>query len=324
MEAVRGAIRKRTAVLALALVVPPAIALVQLPTGEAGPEPDAVAAPGVFESHPFRVELSGPLWRSRSLRDRDGAADFAIVADDLPLDIHVRASGRARVAAVEVRVDGRRQRVPTPDCGEAGCPAVVTATSVPALRRLAAGRHRVEVYAGATAGRAPARRATFYVRTAPSAPAVVEGQTARKDPAPAARAGDARLARSALAVLAAERARPGLAAALSRSRVSVIQAGPLNARRRRLGVTLWVALAAPARDVRATVPGYVPSTSPTGPAYTPQTVRMHVAVLRDALIDVDLSARRVIAFEPGPRSRTISWQPSRAPAPAGAGDEDRP
>jgi hypothetical protein len=45
-------------------------------------------------------------------------------------------------------------------------------------------------------------------------------------------------------------------------------------------------------------------------------------VLRDALIDVDLTTRRVIAFEPGPRSRTIIWAPSRTPAPAGAQDED--
>jgi hypothetical protein len=147
--------------------------------------------------------------------------------------------------------------------------------------------------------------------TAPSAPATLEDPVARNDRAPAARAGDARLTRSALAVLAAERARPGVAGAMSRSRVSVIQAGPLNARRRRLGVTLWVSLAPAGRDVRASVPGYVPSTAPTGPAYTPRTVRMHVDVLRDALIDVDLTARRVIAFEAGPRSRTISWQPVR-------------
>jgi hypothetical protein len=49
---------------------------------------------------------------------------------------------------------------------------------------------------------------------------------------------------------------------------------------------------------------------------------MRVAVLRDALIDVDLSTGRVIAFEPGPRSRTLKWSPSQAPAPAGGADED--
>jgi hypothetical protein len=152
-------------------------------------------------------------------------------------------------------------------------------------------------------------KSTFKVLTAPSATAAGEGQAAGGD-----------RARDALAVLAAERARPGLAGALSRSRVSVIQAGPLNARGRRLGLTMWVTLATPRRDVRATVPGYLPRSAPTGPAYTPQTVRMHVAVLRDALIDVDLTTRRVIAFEPGPRSRTVSWQPLHTPVPAGAGD----
>jgi hypothetical protein len=71
------------------------------------------------------------------------------------------------------------------------------------------------------------------------------------------------------------------------------------------------------------VPDYVPADGGSGqPPYTLQRVRMHVAALRDALIDIDLDRGRVIAFEPGPRSRSLVWSPSRAPAPAGAGDED--
>lgn len=85
---------------------------------------------------------------------------------------------------------------------------------------------------------------------------------------------------------------------------------------------MLVDLAAPRRDVRTTVPAYVPSTHGADAPYTLQRVRMHVALLRDVLIDVDLGSRRVIAFEPGPRSQTVSWSESKAPAPAGAADED--
>jgi hypothetical protein len=191
----------------------------------------------------------------------------------------------------------------------------------PRLRGLAAGRHRVEIQVRRAGGRVATRTARFDVRTAANVPAVVEGAPATKDGrGPPAR--DERLERDALAVLAAEQARPGVAAVLPRTGLKVIQAGPLNARERPIGETLWVALPSPLLDVRATVPAYVPSTARTGPAYTPQIVRVHVAVLRDALVDVDLTTKRVIAIEPGPRSRTLSWKPSQAPAPAGAGDED--
>jgi hypothetical protein len=308
-------------VIGLAIVVAAvAVALVRRTTAD--PPPDAIAAPGVFHSGPFRVRLSGPLWQARALRDPDGTEDFALVTGDLPLDVQARASGRARVAAIELRVDGRRQGVAKARCGKDGCAAELTATLVARLRGVPAGNHPVQVYATATGARAPARPISFDVRTTSSAPTVVEGLPAVKDPPARSHDGDPRLEHAALGVLAAERSRPGIAAALSGSQVRVIQAGVLNARERPLGATMWVTLVTPLRDVRATVPGYVPSSAPTGPPYRPQTIRMHVAVLRDALIDVDLTTRRVIAFEPGPRSRTISWKPSRAPAPAGAGDED--
>jgi hypothetical protein len=70
------------------------------------------------------------------------------------------------------------------------------------------------------------------------------------------------------------------------------------------------------------VPAYIPAPRRASAPYNGQVVRMHVKTLRDVLIDVDLSNRRVIAFEPGPRSETLSWSPSKAPAPAGAADED--
>ena len=314
--------RKRAAAIALAVAALAAVALILLRGGAADPPPDAIAAPGHFRSPPFRVTLSGDLWRSRSLRDSDGTEDFALIDRDLPLDVRVRASGQARVAAVELRLDGRRERTEKPACGEAGCPAEVDATFVPRLRAVPAGRHRVEIYATAAGTPGLKRVAGFDVRTTAQAPAAVEGRPALTDAPQDPRDSDVRLQQTALGVLAAERGRPGLAAALSNARLNVIQAGPLNARGRRLGATLWVGLAAPLHDVRATVPGYVPSSAAGGPAYTPQSVSMHVAVLRDALVDIDLTTRRVIAFEPGPRSHTLSWKPSRAPAPAGAQDED--
>src|SRR3954469_6125526 len=71
---------------------------------------------------PFRIVLSGPLWRDRSLHGGDGAQDFAQVAADEPLYAAIRGTGRARVAEVELLVDGRRQRVVTPRCPRGRCP----------------------------------------------------------------------------------------------------------------------------------------------------------------------------------------------------------
>jgi hypothetical protein len=137
-----------------------------------------------------------------------------------------------------------------------------------------------------------------------------------------ARHGDARLERAALRVLGSERRSGGLAQALGTVRLTTVQVGDLTARGRRLGATMLVDLVEPRRDLWATVPAYVPVEGDSGAPYTPLHARMHVAVLRDALIDIDLVRRRVIAFEPGPRSKCLSWSPSQAPAPAGAGDEN--
>jgi hypothetical protein len=123
-------------------------------------------------------------------------------------------------------------------------------------------------------------------------------------------------------VLTSARSGGGVADALGSASVTVMQAGRLDALGRRLGVTLLVSITPPRYNLRATVPAYVPVVDSGTVRYTTQQVQMHVAVLRDALIDVDISTGRVITFEPGPQSRTLSWAPSKAPSPAGAADED--
>jgi hypothetical protein len=278
---------------------------------------------------PFRIGLGGPLWQDRTLRDGD-AQDFAQVASDRPLAVEIRGNAKARVAEVELRVDGGRQRLVAPPCAQGRCPSRLRLTLTPRLHELRPGDHRVEVVArdsrGASSSTDAGRHVSvqgFSVRTVVRAPAVLEGELVGKLPArPRAPHGDPRLERSALRVLGSERRSGGLARALGSARLRVVQVGDLNARGRRLGATMLVDLVTARRDVRATVPAYIPATSDSGAPYTAQRVRMRVAVLRDALIDIDLGRRRVIAFEPGPRSKALSWSPSRAPAPAGAGDED--
>lgn len=182
-------------------------------------------------------------------------------------------------------------------CDQGRCPSRPRLTLTPRLRQLGPGGHRVEVVARDHLGAVG-----------------VQG-------APPPRHGDARLERAALRVLGSERRSGGLAQVLGTARLTTVQVGDLNARGQRLGATMLVDLAEPKRDLRATVPAYVPVEGDSGAPYTPQRVRMHVAVLRDALIDIDLGRRQVIAFQPGPRSESLSWSPSQAPAPAGAGDE---
>jgi hypothetical protein len=170
-------------------------------------------------------------------------------------------------------------------------PAALAAVLTPPLQQPGPGGHPVEVVArdlteGGPVGRSPSRH------------------------------GDPGLERAALHILGSERRSGALAQALGAVRLTAVQIGNLNARGRRLGATMLVDLAEPRRDLWATVPSYVPVEGGSGTPYTPQTVRMHAAVLRDALIDIDVGRRRVIAFEPGPRSRSLSWSPSPASAVA--------
>jgi hypothetical protein len=191
-------------------------------------------------------------------------------------------------------------------------------TLTPRLAELDPGDHRVEVVARDSHGAVSVHG--FSVRTVDRVPALTEGEPVGTLPAAApASPRDARLERAALRVLGSERSSGGLAQALGTGRLSVVQVGDLNARGERLGATMLVDLVEPRHDLWASVPGYIPVEGHSGPAYTPQRIRMHVAVLRDALIDIDLDRRRVIALEPGPRSKSLSWSPSQAPALAGAG-----
>jgi hypothetical protein len=310
--------------IGLALVVAAAVAL----TVPGGRETAKVAAGfvGVVDDPPFRLQLGGPLWRDRSLRGGDGAQDFAQVARDEPLNLQIRGSGKARVAQVELRVDGRRERSVEPRCVEGGCPTSLSVTFVPGLRRLGPGDHRIQLVARDSRARESGKDTgphvsvvEFHVRTVARVPPTIEGNPVGNQPRAPDTAG---LERSALRVLAAERRSPGLAAALGAARVTVIFVGNLNVKGQRLGATMLVQLVPPRHNVRATVPDYVPTTGRAGAPYTRQRVRMHAKALQDVLIDVDLSSQRLIAFEPGPRSETLSWSPSTAPAPAGAADED--
>jgi hypothetical protein len=312
-------VRKATIGVALALVAIAAVVLA-LPNGSVRDTGgDAVALVELSGDPPFRIALGGPLWRDRTLADGD-AQDFAQVAEDRPLEVEVRGSAKVRVAEVELRVDGRRQRTVKPPCDRGRCPSRLRLTLTPRLRQLHPGAHRVQVVARASRGGTSAQG--FNVQTVRRVPAVTEGKTVGKQPPPAAPERRPRLERAALRVLELERRRGGLAQALGTVRLTVVQVGDLTARGRRVGATMLVDLGSPRRDLWATVPGYVPAKGGSGPPYAPQRVRMHVAVLRDAMIDIDLGRRRVIAFEPGPRSRALSWSPSQAPTPAGAGDED--
>jgi hypothetical protein len=193
---------------------------------------------------------------------------------------------------------------------------------------LGPGEHRVEIVVRDPAGVAGSNRHGehvttfgFDVRSVRSVPPISEAQTVAKLPARTAGL-TGRLRGDAMSVLTSARRGGGIAAALGSSRVSVVRAGRLDAGGRRLGVTLLVKVTPPVYDVRVTVPAYVPLVTSGTVRYTTQEVQMHVGVLRDALVDVDLSTRRVITFEPGPHSSTSGWSPSKAPTPAGANDED--
>jgi hypothetical protein len=314
----RGGRRRASLALAVALLAVAAVALA-VPGGPAGGiSGAAVTLVELDDDPPFRIALGGPLWQDRTLQDGD-AQDFAQVVADRPLEVEVRGSARVRVAEVELRVDGRRQQRVKPPCDQGRCPSSLRLTLTPRLRQLDPGDHRVEVVARDSRGAMSVQG--FSVRTVGQVPAVTEGEPVGTLPAESPPRRDAGLESAALRVLESERWSGGLAQALGSARLTVIQVGDLNARGQRLGATMLVDLGEPRRDLWASVPGYTPVEADSGPAYTPQRVRMHVAVLRDALIDIDLGRRRVVAFEPGPRSRSLSWSPSRAPALAGASEE---
>jgi hypothetical protein len=281
-------------------------------SGSRNSAPDVTGeAPGVFHDAPFTIRIDGPLWRARTLQDNDGAQDFALVEGDLPLDVRVTGG---RVGKLELRVDGRTTRVVSSS----------SARFVPPLAALPAGEHRVDVLVRDRGGHA--RVNGFDVHYVSNVPPTTEGETVSKTASPVPGSDVAPRTRdSALRVLAAARrsGSGGIASVLGNARLTVVETGRLDTPGGPLGVTMLVGLTPARYDVSAVLPAYVPIAGSGGVVrYAQQEVQMHVAVLRDALIDVDVASGRVISLEPGPQSRTLSWSPSKAPVPAGAADED--
>ena len=309
------------------------VLVVAVATQVGGGPPDVISgAPGFLRDPPFSVRLAGQLWRARTLQDNDGSQDFALIASDLPLDVRATGGAKARVAQLELRVDGLATRVVRPRCPGGRCPVSASARFLPPLSGLSPGEHHVQIVVrdpvGVAGSNARGEHVTtfgFSVHYVRRVPATKEAQTISKLKGQSLSSGVTTLMRrQALGAVAAARRSGGpVAAALGGARVSIVYEGRLEGAGRHIGVTMLVSLTPPVKDVHATVPAYVPVVSSGGMVrYTTQQVQMDVAVLRDALIDVDLSNRRVITLEPGPSSRTLRWSPSKAPTPAGASDED--
>lgn len=278
---------------------------------------------------PFEIRLSGPLWRDRTLRSEDGALDVGYVTGDERLDVLATGADEVPVAEVDLRVDGRLQRRIQPPCPQNACPSRLSLVLAPRVVGLGPGHRRVEVIVRdrkALNGQdvdPHVSVAKFRVNVGRRLPLVREGEPVTVVKAAPARMGvtERRLRAGGLRALTAIRRRGVLDGLLGSVPMNVLQAGPLKVNGLPLGASLLLQLRIARRNVRATVPDYVPA--PHLPAgYRAQTVRVEATVLRDLLVDVDLNRRRVIAVEPGPQSQTKLWQPSFAPAPAGAGDED--
>jgi hypothetical protein len=281
---------------------------------------------GLVDDPPFAIRLSGALWRDRTLQDGEGAPDVALVTRDEPLVVSVSGDTGARVAELELRVDGRSQRRIRPPCPGGSCPSTLGVGFVPRLDPRAGGNRRIEVMVrDAVAARPGADKgahvsvASLDVRVIPRLPAVVEAQPATLPAGPPPGAAlAARNRRAALALLASARRTGPLRALLGTAAVHVRAAGTLRDGPRVVGATLFLQLAAPRHDVAAIVPGYVPGRSRAGP-YLSRALYVRVATLRDLLVDVDLARGRVIAVEPGPASVTTSWSRSDPSAHEGLG-----
>ena len=278
---------------------------------------------------PFAIRLSGPLWRDRTLTSEDGAPDVGYVTGDERLDVLVTGAGHARVAEAELRVDGRLQRRVRPPCPGGTCPARLGMVLRPRLSGSVSADRRVEVIVSDRKALNGGPDVDPYVSAARFAvhvgrlPLVREGEpvTASTFPSTTSGARALRMRTRGMRVLFALRRRGFLDSLLGPAHLHVREAGELKVNGRPLGATLLLELSGARRNVRATVPAYVPAAN-RSPGYRAQRVRLQATVLRDLLVDVDLHGNRVIALEPGPRSQTKVWAPSFAPTPAGAADED--
>jgi hypothetical protein len=270
-----------------------------------------IAVPlGLVDDPPFAVHLSGELWADRTLHDSEGAPDVALVAADEPLRASIRATGRAPIAALELRVNGHVQRRVVPAC----CPHRLTVSFLPRLNSRAPGSRRIEVVvrdaaglkAGAETG-AHVSAAGLTLRVVRRLPSVVEAEAATLPPrAPPGAALAAPGRRAALQLFGEARRTGSLRALLGSTPVGVRAAGTLRDGSRIIGATLFLTLGVPQTNVSALVPAYVPGHSSAGP-YEPRPVSMSAGRLSDLLVDLDLTKRRVIAVEPGPSSVTKFW-----------------
>jgi hypothetical protein len=279
---------------------------------------------------PFAIRLSGPLWRDRTLTSEDGAPDVGYVTADERLDVRVTAAGHAGVAETELRVDGRLQRRVRPPCPGNVCPATVSLALEPRLTGPISADRRIEVIVRDPKALGPGpdggphvSAAKFAVHVDRRLPLVREGEPVIASTLPSGRseASDRRLRASGLRVFLALRRQGVLDALLGSARLNFSEAGRLTVNGRPVGASLLLELSGVRRNVRATVPAYVPAANSSA-GYRAQVVRLNAPVLRDLLVDVDLRSDRVIALEPGPRSQTKVWAPSFAPTPFGAADED--
>jgi hypothetical protein len=270
---------------------------------------------GLVDDPPFAIKLGGPLWLDRTLQDGEGAPDVARLTADEPLRATIRGIGTARLAQVELRVNGRTQRRIRPSCPGGKCPRIFSLTLVPRLNVRVKGNRHVQLIArdggggsGGTDEGAHVSVASLRVRVLPRFPGVTEAEPPSSPRGAAALdrpALSARARRAALRLLAPH---PGLRTLLGGARTRVRAAGTLRDGRRAIGVTLLLELPISRRDAVATVPGYVAARNPQTP-YVARTVSLHVKVLRDLLVDVDLVRHRVIDIEPGPRSVTKKFTP---------------
>lgn len=265
---------------------------------------DAAGSLGIAEPGAFRMALSGPLWRDRTLRDQDGARDIAFVTTDEELILSASGRDGAQVASVTYRIDDGRARV-LRRCQSTSCPSTLVIRLRPPLRRLAPGTHRLTLQArGARPGQASSTE--IEVTVAARTPSIREGEPVAAPAAPSQRPRrDMAFRNDALRVITGEQRAGALRSVLGVSKVRVVQIGDLQRDKRRIGATVLLSLVTPRTSVRATVPGYLPSRD----GYRPQSVEFTASVLRDLLVDVDLERKRVMAIEPGPSSHTSRWAP---------------
>jgi hypothetical protein len=262
---------------------------------------------------PIELRLGGPLWRDRTRRDADGAPDLAYLTSDAQLEIELAGRNGRRLRNLEVQVDGRvasRRRL----CTSAPCPARARVTITPPVDARGPGLHRLTVV---VRGRSPGEsaRTAFEVTVGRTVHVRESEPVARRASGPARPSVSPGKLRRALAVIDRERGFGVLRAVLGPSLYQVSEVGRLRGGGGPdVGTTVLLSLPADRMHVRALVPAYVPDPrASTGFRLT--QVTLSAPVLRDLLVDVDLTTQQVVAAEPGPRSRTDGAQGTAGPVP---------